>query len=207
MIIVIILIWIWYIKAEHPAFDVENIQYMRQRAKTGDLILFHALDNVNGLFIGAYYTHVGVVYVDSNGHQWLFEAFAPSGCYMVPGAATHGICLSDLVNRVSTYRGYVFYKELITPRNARQIAAFEELIDFALKNMWYDEAVLATFMDHMIYNAELTLGTNCGELTTLAMMAMGIARPKTNRIYFLHYVTGMSGYREPVYIFPQQFVF
>ena len=55
---------------------------LKHKFKTGDIILFHALDNINPIFIGTYFGHIGIVYIH-NGEPYLFEAAATKNMYLI----------------------------------------------------------------------------------------------------------------------------
>jgi hypothetical protein len=77
--------------------------------KTGDLILFHAYDNINPVFICSYWGHIGIVYKDPdipNAAPVIFEASSTTGMKVCPKYNLDGIMITDLKTRVEKYRGY-----------------------------------------------------------------------------------------------------
>ncbi len=202
--------WVYYIYLAHPKYNIYNFDHLAHKFKTGDLILFHALDNINPIFIGSYYGHVGVVYVDPdtpNAEPKIFEAFNPTTTMFYPKEVSNGICISDLRNRINSYRGYTFYKELLYPVDISLQRGFKELIEFAIFNMRYNESVVINHFNKFIFNDSINTLTNCGELAYISLIKLGIIF--TNRFnerkHHLRWLSNVSKldnneYKNPVYV-------
>ncbi len=210
MPILFIMIWVYYIYLCHPAYAVVQYADIAPKVKTGDMILFHALDNINPIFIGSYYGHVGTVYIDPDDPQqipYIFEAFWPESMPFYNG--TQGVMLIPLAVRLNTYRGYCFYKELVNPLDPQVVREFKVFVDYAARNMQYNPQVFANAINKFIFGEALTHKTNCGELVFLSLIKLGLlplAEFYNNRRHHLIYVSSLQNcvnnkYLEPVYVY------
>ena len=98
--------------ANHPV--LLRAPYDKLNFKTGDMILFHAYDNINPVFIGSYWGHVGIVYNNSNftDEPLLFEAARTSKMEYCPESNKCGIMITNLKTRLEKYPGLVACKIL-----------------------------------------------------------------------------------------------
>jgi hypothetical protein len=216
IVIIIILIWIYYIYLAHPNFKVINYDTLNRRFKTGDIILFHALNNINPIFIGSYYGHIGVVYVDPDDPTqtpYLFEAFSKANMPFYPKKHSNGIIVSELKYRINSYIGYCFYKELLFPVPGETQKDFKNFVDFALENFYYDEEIFQSSAKKILFNEDLNCGTNCGELTYLSLVKLGLLPLNSLRENRKHHLAWLSNltllkknkYLTPVYIYSNNF--
>jgi len=214
-VIIILIVWIFYIYLWHPDYDIYSYEHIKNKVKTGDLILFHALDNINPIYIGSYYGHIGMVYVDPDKPEtpYLFEAFNTSGMPFYPSKFSNGIALTDLQQRLDTYRGYCFYKELAKPIDKKLIINFKDFIKYAIKNMWYNENVVDNFIKKIFFNERLKKGTNCGEIVYMSLIKLGLISQEhiyNNRFHHLLWLSNVKEvknniYLEPVYVLANYF--
>jgi len=173
IIIIICIFWAWYMTCCIPnlvskSFDSLNF-------KTGDIILFHAWNNINPIFIGSYWGHIGIVYKDPDKSDTplLFEAARTSQMKNCPDDNKHGIMITDLKTRLEKYPGLIACKFLNKPIEKNIIKGFYEFIEYSRKNMYYN--------DNIFYNSFkkktgeiLNNSTNCGELVTLSLIKLGL---------------------------------
>lgn len=211
-IIICIILWIYYIYLSHPKFKTYEFDELKHKFKTGDIILFHALDNINPIFIGTYYGHIGIIYIDPNDNKqkpYIFEAFNPGTMPFFPNECQSGVVLVDLEHRLNSYRGYCFYKELQNPVDIKLQTEFKDFIDYALTNMYYNQSVISNGISKLIFNEELHHGTNCAELVYLSLIKLGILdidNLSCNRKHHLSWLANLTdGYNEPVYILSNYF--
>ena len=154
-----------------PCVKFEDAQF-----KTGDMILFHAYDNINPVFIGSYWGHVGIVYKDPdipNSKPVIFEAARTSQMKNCPDYNKHGIIITDLKCRMEKYPGLIACKSLNVPVHPDIIRGFKDLINYAKNNMYYNEDV--------VYNAiqkkkgdKFNNGTNCGEIVFMSLIKLAL---------------------------------
>jgi len=193
---------------------------------TGDLILFKACNNANAIFIGSYYTHVGIVY-KKDGKDYIFEA---NGIEKMPLREHHnkrGIFVSPLKERVAKYKGYCWVKKLKINKNRMSkgetyykiakynLEKFEEFMHFAVDNFHYEYNVFASALKKFFGIEKCNFGTNCGELVFLSMIMLGLVSPEEYEKNRLHYLidvcnltdTGHNGYcyAEPTKIIDHPF--
>ena len=162
----------------HPQFVVKKYIDIAPNVKTGDLIMFRGLDNAHSLFIGCYYTHIGIVWIDPedpNQMPMIFEAFNPKTMQFAPVETPNGITLSQLEHRMNTYRGYCFYKELEHPiTDINILMGFKDYIKYCQENMYYEGNVICSGLSKIIGNDHLRINTNCGEFTYMCLIKLGL---------------------------------
>lgn len=217
ILIIVIIIWIWYIYLKHPKYKQVEYKEIKNKCKTGDIILFHGLDNINPIFIGTYYGHIGIVYIDPEDPEnipYIFEAFCPSTMPFYPSEFKNGIAISLLEHRLNSYRGYCFYKELNNPiQDNNKLLNFKEFINFALSKMYYEEKIFINCISKLLFNEALGYGTNCGEIVYLSLIKLGLLPEhyfRQNRTHHLLYLANIkvvfnNFYKEPVYVLSNYF--
>jgi hypothetical protein len=212
--VIVLMLWVWNMCLNHPSYTQFEYSEVEHKFKTGDIILFHGLDNCVSIVIGCYYTHIGIIYVDADGQPYVLEAFNPQKMPYYPEANSSGIIMTPAARRLQTYRGYVFYKELEHPiTDAGALATFARFIEFAHKNMFYECDVVSNGVAKLLFNDSLRLGTNCGELVYLSLIALGVLPSEEfdrNNKHHLLYLSNLrnvasNAYREPVYIMSNYF--
>ncbi len=208
VLIVVIMIWIYFTLLLHPRFKSYEYEEIKHRFKTGDIILFHALDNINPIFIGCYYGHIGMVYIDPDDEKaepQIFEAFNTTNMPFYPPEYSNGIALANLKHRLNSYRGYCFYKELEKPLDIRKQRKFKEFINYALKSMYYNESVVSNAIKKIILNDKLRIGTNCGELVYISLIKLGLLDENyiyENRRHHLLWLSKINEVNDNIYIKP-----
>jgi hypothetical protein len=141
--------------------------------KTGDLILFKATNNYYSVFMGCYYTHIGIVYVDA-GKPFIFEATSIKGVDLLSHHNRDGIFVTPLKERVEKYKGICYLKPLnkpVTLEASNQLLLF---IDYALHNMYYEYNVAGSALRKGFGLEKCRNGTNCGQISFLSLIAMGL---------------------------------
>ncbi len=210
------IIWVYYIYLQHPQFESYQYDELKSKYKTGDLILFHGLDNINPIFIGTYYGHIGIVFIDPDepdAKPKIFEAFNTSTTPFFPQECSNGIALVDLEHRLNSYRGYSFYKELVYPIDVNIQRKFKKFILYAIKNMYYNESVIINAINKLLYNERLYNGTNCGELVYSSLIKLGVIPFEyfyKNRKHHLSWLSTIkelpnNKYKNPVYVLANYF--
>jgi hypothetical protein len=175
------------------------------------MILFHALDNINPIFIGSYYGHVGLVYVDPDDPDevpYLFEAAATKNMNLRDNKKIKGIFLENLYDRCSRYKGYVFYKELQHKIETPVIHRFKNLVEYCMDKMYYEYNIITNVINHSIGGEALGNNTNCSELCFLSLLKLELLPMeyfKHNIINYMRWtanITNLKGnkYLTPVYI-------
>jgi hypothetical protein len=218
ILLLIIITWIWYIYFNHPDYEICEYDDIKDRCKTGDIILFHGLDNANPIIIGSYYSHIGIVYIDPEDPQktpYILEAFNPSRMPLYSEKCKSGIAIVPLEARLTSYRGYCFYKELANPiKDKKLLLNFKQFVNFCKKNMYYDENVLSCALAKILFNENLRLGTNCAELVYLSLIKLELLNKNyfyENNKHHLIFLVKLqklekgNSYKEPVYILANYF--
>jgi hypothetical protein len=211
MIIPLIMVLIYTFLCDHPRLASVQYNYIKQNLKTGDLILFHSLDNINALFMGSYYTHVGVVVVLDK--PYIFEAFNYNTMPFYPPEFSSGIAFACLENRLNSYRGYCFYKELSLGVSEEAQQNLLNFISYAKGNMYYETNIFLNFTKKIVYNEILQNGTNCGEIVFLCLIQLGlldVSALNNNRRHHLRLVAGLTDvidnvYKKPIYVLSNYF--
>lgn len=215
VIILILIIYIYFIKFRHPSYNITLYDNIKNCLKSGDIILFSSLDSFNQIFMGSYYTHIAVVYKkDETSEPVLVEAFnnfSPGQFY--PKEFSTGIAVCNLKERLKTYRGYVFYKELAKPISERANLDFASFIDYAQKNMRYDENVISNEIHKLILNTPFSTETNCGQFTELILIKLNLIDYSYFKDRRRHHLRSMAlinkvknnYYKTPLYIYFKYF--
>jgi hypothetical protein len=214
IITIIIIIWFYVFTYAHPNFESEklNTLLLSKKFKTGDLILFKAVDNFNAPLIASYYGHIGIVFVypdDPEQIPYIFEAANPVGFTLEDHHNPKGIYAGSLENRIKKYKGYCFYKELRYPIKKNVCEDFEDFIEYCVENMEYDEKVFSSGTRKLVFNERLNNKTNCGELAFLSLIKLGlinIDEYEKNTFHHLRWMCSITDlednnyYEEPVKI-------
>ena len=174
IIYVILTFWVWYMfmtpmNLVYKPFD--DMVY-----KTGDMILFHAYNNVNSAMLASYWTHVGIVYKepgDINAKPLLFEAASVIRMKNCADRNKHGIIVTDLKTRLEKYPGVIACKFLKDPVSYEINKSFVELINYALQNMSYNDNIVHNWSQKMLGQKYNNM-TNCAELSILCLIKLGL---------------------------------
>lgn len=180
ILIVLMIVLIMLYRSTIAVPNMPTIRYKKLRSekrfKTGDIILFHAVDNCYPLIIGEYYGHVAVVWVDPDDPDktpYVFEAARTKGLNLEAEHNTNGIFLSPLDNRFNKYRGYMMYRELAKPIDEKIVRNFKEFIEYSLSHMRYDDNYIPIAICHKLGHG-CDNNTNCAELVFLSMIKLGL---------------------------------
>jgi hypothetical protein len=154
------------------------------------------------------------VYKEPNGELLLFEAFNNRTTPYYNKEHKNGVILADLENRIKTYKGYVFYKELAKPVKKELQTGFKNFIDYAINNMKYTDNIVTNFTKKIIINEELHTETNCGELVYLSLIKLGLLpsscldNNRKHHLVITAYITDLNDnkYKEPVYVLNNYFI-
>jgi hypothetical protein len=179
VIIIICMSWVWYMLANPPELD--HVLFESTVFKTGDLILFHAYDNINPVFIASYWGHVGIVYVDPDdpmGIPYIFEALRINEITCCPTYNKNGIAYTKLRSRLEKYPGLIAHKPLNVPVHSGIARGFKSFIRYAKDNMYYNPDVVFNGIKK-IQGEPYHMGTNCGEITVLSLIKLGLLPEKT----------------------------
>lgn len=188
-----IFLWTYVFLFNHPKGEILRPDFEKHNFKTGDIILFHALDNINPLLIATYYTHIGIVYKRGD-ELLLFEAVNPTTEILLE-ENSNGIVLCDLEKRLRCYRGYLLYKELDSEVPQSTQDNFEIFIKYLKENCYYNTGVFRNFVNKVIFGENIHRGLNCGELVYLSLIALGILPKKyfdENRKHHIKWLSALE---------------
>src|SRR6185436_6234528 len=174
IVIVIISIYVYAIKLAHPNYEIVTYDVIKDKLKTGDMILFSSLDSINQIFMASYYTHIGIVYRNGDKPPMLIEAFNPYRMPVFPEACKSGITVCDLEHRFNTYRGYILYKELDKPVSEQANSDIKSFINYARTHFKYDKNVITGEISKMLFNRPYSHEVNCGQLTAMILMKLDL---------------------------------
>lgn len=174
VLIIMVMVWVYYWCFSHPRLKSERLGDLldQSKFKTGDLILFKAVDNFNGSLIMSYYGHVGIVYVE-DGIPHIFEAADPTNMTLDPDQNPRGIFMSPLESRVKTYKGYTYHKELERELPAEICDEFRSFVKYCIDNMSYETRVVSNGIKKGV-GEKIGLRVNCGELVFLSLIKLGM---------------------------------
>lgn len=193
IVIVLIIYYIYCI--QYAKLDCSEIfldEFITSPAlKTGDIILFKAFNHFNSVFIGSYFSHIGVVYI-ANGVPMLFEAANVEEMPLKSHHSRRGIYLTRLADRIKKYKGRCYWKPLNQPLSNSYIAEYQRFIHFALQNMYYDTAVLTDGIKKGLGIEKCGLGTNCGQITFLSLIKLKLLDEKKYNQSIFHHLKWMA---------------
>lgn len=214
IVILIICIYVYSLKLSHPDYDIVTYDSIRDKVKSGDIILFVSLDTINQLYMMSYVTHIGVIYRrDSESTPLLIESFNPYRMPFFPKEYKSGIATCDLEHRLNSYRGFILYKELAKPISDHANADFADFIEYAKENMQYDKNVISGEIGKIILNTPFSVNVNCGTFTAMILMKLNLvpfSHFKERRKHHLLWTAGLTklrnnSYKTPVYIYSEYF--
>ena len=175
---------------EYNKTPYENISF-----KTGDMILFHAYNNINPIFIGSFWGHIGIVYTDpegniNNGNPVLFEAASTTKMKLCPNYNIKGIMITDLYTRLSKYPGLIAVKRLDKHIKFDTQVEFKNFIEYAKKNMEYNDKIFKSGISKKL-GCKINNKTNCGELVFLSLIKLGLIELERYDDRILHHLLYM----------------
>jgi hypothetical protein len=187
IVIVVFLLWSWFMLANPP--KMVNKPFNQLQFKTGDIILFHAYNNINPVFIGSYWGHIGIVYntPDNNSKPLLFEAAKTSAMKNCPEYNKHGIMITDLKTRLEKYPGLVACKFLNKHVDSCISAGLEDFMKYAKNHMYYNEDVFHNGVQKKA-GQDFNESTNCGEIVLLSLVKLGLLPQKTLKANIAHHL-------------------
>jgi hypothetical protein len=199
VILIILILWIIWMRLIHPKVETKNLDELlkNNRFKTGDIILFHSLDNIYSVFIG-YYTHCGIIYIDPDDPSrtpYLFEAIGPPDAnanVLANEIPRNGICICKLEDRLRRYKGYVYYKQLSEPIPQLICEEFKKFIGFARNHMFYDYNFHSMVIHKFMMRNKCSINTNCGELVFLSLIRLRLLPDKTYNEKISHHLLWIS---------------
>jgi hypothetical protein len=197
IIIILIILYIYYIQFSDIKCD--KIFLDDAKFKTGDMILFKGANNFNAIFIGNYFTHCGIVVID-NGIPMLFEANGIENMHLKEHHPKNGIFYTPLKERIQKYKGRVFLKALNT--SVKNETNIKDLIDYCQKNFKYDTGVFSNSIKTYLGIKRCNENTNCGQLTFLSLISLGLIEIEEYDIPVLHhlkYVCNIKDLRDNKY--------
>lgn len=215
VIIVLLSSYIWYIQYSPGTYDKVFLDDILRAGliKSGDIVLFKAYDNFNSVFIGSYFGHMGIVYIDPDDETntpYLFEANGIEYMPLKDHHNTNGIFISKLRDRIQKYKGRVFLKSLNKNLSVECRSEFKQFIDYSIENMSYDTSVIKSSLKKWSGLERCTQKTNCGELVFLSLLKMGLipmSEYDTPRLNHLKWVYNLSklqnGYH---YMYPVEII-
>ena len=163
-------VWYWYMARKDP--NLNKLMFKNINFKTGDIILFHAWDNSNTVFLGTYWGHVGIVYKDPKTNiPMLFEAAKTKKMLGCPEYNKHGIMITDLKTRLEKYPGLIACKILNNNLDECAIQDLHKFIEYSKSNMSYNNNIVYNYFKKL-FGDKLNNLTNCGELVTLSLIKL-----------------------------------
>lgn len=203
----------------HGSYDIIYLHDLidNKQLKTGDIILFKAANNFNAIYFAHYFTHIGIVYVDTlDEHRtpYLFEAngIDVDRCRSFHGK--NGIFFTPLRGRIAKYKGRCWLKALNHPINETQNNNFRTFIDYCLKNMTYNMKILHSVFQKLLGISKCNKSTNCAEIVFLSLIKLGLLDIKQYDLvcgHYLKFVTNITkcqnqyAYEEPIEIIDHMF--
>lgn len=213
IIVVILVVWFYIFTHSHPDLECESLDVLMRdkKFKTGDIILFKAVDNYNAPMIASYYGHIGIVWVDPKDPTqtpYIFEAANPTNLVLEANQNPKGIYVSPLENRIKKYKGYTFYKELGHKINDDVCEEFERFIQYCVDHMEYETRVISNGIRKGLFGEKINNKVNCGEIVMLSLIKLDLLPNDAYEKRMFHHLRWMCSitdvrnnyYEEPVKI-------
>jgi hypothetical protein len=196
IIIFLIIYWIYckqfYRKNLDTQFITDVIDW-----KTGDIIFFKGF-NYLALVHQQYFTHVGLVYM-IKGVPYIFEANGLEHTHLKPEHNKYGIFLTPLLERCRKYKGIIYLKKLNREITKEMLTRFEEFINYAINNMYYNYAIITSFFRKLLGLEKCHRGTNCAEIIFLSLIKMGLINYSEYEKKYAHFLEYVSEIKEMNY--------
>lgn len=221
IVIVALIAYIYYIqfyKGHYPKIFLDEL-IDNKCLKTGDMLIFKAYNNFNSVFLGNYYGHMGIVYIDPLDPAQTPMIFEANGLETMPILNHHnknGIFYSPLKERIQKYKGRVFIKSLNQPIPHNIDLDFKNFINYCMDNMKYEYAIIKSWIKKITGISRCSKNTNCGEIVFLSLIKLGLL-PETSydKRPSFHHVADMSNlkilqnnaYNQPVEIIDHPFAY
>lgn len=200
ILIVIIIIYIYSFQYYSGTYEtIYNDDLINSKIlKTGDIICFKAYNNFNSIFIGNYYGHIGIVYVDPNNpdEPYLFEANGVEKMALKDHHNKAGIFLTPVKERIAKYKGRCFYKGLNKEIHPDVCKEFKQFIDYCLETMKYEKSIFKSSIKKWIGWERCNHNTNCGELIFLSLIKLGLIPYEMYDKPTLHYLKWMCNIKK-----------
>lgn len=196
--IILLLLWIYYFQYRKIHPEKVFLDEILPSLKTGDLILFKAMNNFNAIAIGSYFTHIGVVYVIDD-IPYLFEANGVEFMALKPHHSRSGIFLTPVRERIQKYKGFVYLKRLQYPINS---CGFDEFVTYCLDNFYYDQKIIRGNLSRWLSQSGCCSNTDCGQLAFLSLIKLGLldeSEYDNSRLHYLKYVCGLVDVKDNSY--------
>ena len=185
----VLLLLLYYIQFDYreKIYPIVYYHTIKDKLKTGDIILFKAYNSFNSISLFSYFTHIGIVVLYDN-IPYIFEAANTTG---MPLKTTHnlrGIFVEKLEERINRYKGKIVLKYLKHPLTTTQIDDLKQFIEFAKKHMYYQKWVKTSVVANFAGVKLCSLDTNCAELTFLSLIKTNLLPMKCYYKNTLHYM-------------------
>lgn len=197
-IIIIYIYIIQYNKGNYEKIFLDDL-VDSNKLKTGDMLLFKAYNNFNSIFIGNYYGHVGIIYIDPDDPEKVPMLFEANGIEYMSLKSHHnknGIFLSPVKERIEKYKGRVFIKSLNKHINDFYNNEFKDFILYCIKNMKYNEKIIQSAIKKWLNIEKCNKGTNCAEIVFLSLIKLGLLSIDEYDKTCLHYLKWMTNIEE-----------
>lgn len=205
--VILVIWWVWYMTLCYPDYESVNWENLTG-IKTGDLLLFKALDNFNAPIIGCFFTHVGIVWVDPDtAVPYLFEIAPARQMPLLPHHNKKGVFLSPLKDRVTRYKGFLAYKKFdgVVPED--RVRAFVPFMQYAMDNFTYEYRPFQNAI-RKFFGEKVNATMNCGEMVYVSLIRLGIlplhahGTPMGHHLRSVSYMksTPAGNYADPVWV-------
>ena len=187
--IILVLMWIYYFHYYKMPTDITLfIDDALKHVKTGDIICFKAYNNFNSVFIASYFGHIGIVYAPKGEEPMLFEANGVEHMNLREHHPQSGMFLTPLADRLRKYKGICYWKPLEYEVPVEREKDLYSFIQYCLKEFHYDVAVFKEGIKTGLGMAKCSKNTNCGQITFLCLIKLGLLDPSTYDDTCFHYL-------------------
>ena len=202
--IVLVILWIYYFHYYRMATDIKLfIDDIIPHVKTGDIICFKAYNNFNSVFIASYFGHIGIIYAPPGEAPMLFEANGVEHMNLRDYHPQSGMFLTPLADRLRKYKGICYWKPLENPVPKQAEHDFYNFIQYCLKEFHYDIKVFRESFNKGFGVSKCSKNTNCGEITFLSLIKLGlldITEYEKSCFHYLRYMCNITELKNNKYV-------
>jgi hypothetical protein len=104
----------------------------------------------------------------------IFEANGIENVKLLPHHNKNGIFLTKAIDRIKKYKGRCFLKKLNKPILNCYIQDFNNFVNYALTNFYYDLKVLKSSFSRLFNLRRFNKGTDCSQLVFLSLIKLNL---------------------------------
>ena len=164
--IIVCLITIYNMYLAKKSVIITDYKKIKNRLKTGDLVLFASYNNgyensIQRMYTGTFFNHVGVIYKDKKGVLYVVETY-PKNLKNKNGGRVY---INNLDEEIQKYNGDLFIRYLLKSVEKKNLDIFEKKINELQKYKFPNNKEIVRKLIYNCYlNYKLKNNMHCAEL-------------------------------------------